>query len=82
LEISEFQEGDSSSEVLKILKKIDFDVLVFYMEENFDNGLNIYLNKNNENSNLLISTYNWPESLDLVLKALFFQTHLPNEILS
>ena len=30
---------------------------------------------------LLISTYNWPESLDLVLKSAFFQTHLPNEIL-
>lgn len=30
---------------------------------------------------LLISTYNWPESLDLVLKSAFIQTHLPNEIL-
>ena len=30
---------------------------------------------------LLISTNNWPESLDLVMKSAFFQTHLPNEIL-
>jgi len=30
---------------------------------------------------LLISTYNWPESLDLVLKSLIKQTILPNEIL-
>ena len=30
---------------------------------------------------LLISTYNWPESLDLVMKSAFSQTHLPNEIL-
>jgi glycosyltransferase involved in cell wall biosynthesis len=30
---------------------------------------------------LLISTYNWPESLDLVLKSLIKQTLMPNEIL-
>jgi glycosyltransferase involved in cell wall biosynthesis len=30
---------------------------------------------------LLISTYNWPEALDLVLKSALSQTHLPDEIL-
>jgi glycosyltransferase involved in cell wall biosynthesis len=30
---------------------------------------------------LLISTYNWPEALDLVLKSVLNQTVLPNEIL-
>jgi glycosyltransferase involved in cell wall biosynthesis len=30
---------------------------------------------------LLISTYNWPKSLDLVLKSALSQTHLPDEIL-
>ncbi len=33
------------------------------------------------NTALLISTYNWPESLDLVLKSALSQTHFPNEIL-
>lgn len=30
---------------------------------------------------LLISTYNWPEALDLVLQSVLLQTHLPNKIL-
>ncbi len=30
---------------------------------------------------LLVSTYNWPESLELVLKSILVQTLLPNEIL-
>lgn len=32
-------------------------------------------------SSLLISTYNWPESLELVLKSALMQTQLPNEII-
>ena len=30
---------------------------------------------------LLISTYNWPEALDLVLQSVLLQTHLPSKIL-
>ncbi len=32
-------------------------------------------------SSLIISTYNWPEALELVLKSAMSQTQLPNEIL-
>jgi hypothetical protein len=32
-------------------------------------------------SGLLISTYNWPEALELVLESVLLQTHLVNEIL-
>lgn len=32
-------------------------------------------------SSLLISTYNWPDALELVLKSVLSQTHLVNEIL-
>lgn len=33
------------------------------------------------NSTLLISTYNWPEALELVLESVLLQTQLPSEIL-
>ncbi len=32
-------------------------------------------------SSLVISTYNWPTALELVLKSVLAQEHLPNEIL-
>lgn len=44
------------------------------------NGLNTYLNKIMEVV-LLISTYNWPEALELVLKSALSQSVSPSEIL-
>ena len=32
-------------------------------------------------SSLIISTYNWSEALDLVLKSALLQSELPNEII-
>jgi glycosyltransferase involved in cell wall biosynthesis len=36
---------------------------------------------NNLRVTLVISTYNWPQALEVVLKSLLNQTHLPNEII-
>ena len=33
------------------------------------------------NLSLIITTYNWPESLELVLKSIEFQTVAPDEII-
>lgn len=35
----------------------------------------------NPTSSLIISTYNWPEALELVLKSVLVQTQLPDEVL-
>ncbi len=32
-------------------------------------------------TSLLISTYNWPRALELCLKSVFYQIHMPDEIL-
>jgi len=45
-----------------------------------DNGLNFCLNKKMKTA-LLISTYNWSDSLDLVLKSINSQSLFPHEIL-
>ena len=39
------------------------------------------MNKNEITVALLISTYNWPEALELILQSILNQTKLPNEIL-
>jgi len=43
--------------------------------------LNLIFNMKTIKSTLLISTYNWPEALELVLKSVAIQTHLPDEII-
>lgn len=32
-------------------------------------------------TSLIITTYNWPESLELILKSILLQTEFPNEII-
>lgn len=43
------------------------------------NGLSIYLSK--MKTALLISTYNWPQALELIFKSIFEQTEMPDEVL-
>jgi len=47
-------------------------------------GLNFYSNnsfRNRMQSSLIISTYNWPEALELVLLSVLSQTQMPDEII-
>ena len=37
--------------------------------------------KNTITKAIIISTYNWPEALELAVKSIFKQTVLPNEII-
>jgi len=39
------------------------------------------LRKNDQSTALLISTYNWPEALDLVFQSILIQTRMPDEII-